>query len=144
MEIGKWWLVGVVLVGGVALTACAESSASESTGEEPATIEAVEGTDLYRVTVTEKAVQRLGIEMVPIEAGAAATRVVPYGAIVYDPDGDTWVYTSPKPLTYVRTAVTVDDIEGDDAVLSDGPEAGTEVVSVGTAELYGSEQEIGH
>ena len=33
---------------------------------------------------------------------------------------------------------------GDYAVLSDGPAAGTPVVSVGVAELFGAEFDVGH
>jgi hypothetical protein len=35
-------------------------------------------------------------------------------------------------------------MDGDSAVLSDGPSAGTEVVTVGTALVYGTEFEVAH
>lgn len=144
MQLGKRWLT-VIMLGGVALAGCGETTSSEAAGESPATLEAVKGTDLSRVVVTEKAAERLGIEMVPVRegTGGAATRVIPYASVVYDPSGATWVYTSPESLTFVRTPVTVEDVDGDEAVISDGPETGTEIVTVGTAELYGTEQEIG-
>jgi len=66
-------------------------------------------------------------------------KVVPYSALLYDTHGNTWVYTSPKPLTFVRHQVEVDYIEGDVAVLSDGPATGISVVSIGAVELYGTE-----
>jgi hypothetical protein len=53
------------------------------------------------------------------------------------------MYISPAPLTYVREPITVDYIEGDMVVLVDGPAAGTEVVTVGVAELYGADTGIG-
>ena len=28
--------------------------------------------------------------------------VIPYSAVLYDADGATWMYTSPKPLVFVR------------------------------------------
>jgi hypothetical protein len=49
------------------------------------------------------------------------------------------VYAVTEPLVYVRKAIVVDRFENGEAVLSRGPAAGTEVVSVGVAELIGSE-----
>jgi hypothetical protein len=78
-------------------------------------------------------------------AGRWKTRTaVPYSALIYDTQGETWVYTSPAPRTFVRHKVDVDDIEGDVAVLDEGPPIGTVVVSVGVAELYGAETKVGH
>jgi hypothetical protein len=54
------------------------------------------------------------------------------------------VYVSPSANTYTREPVTVEVIEGDRAVLAAGPAAGTAVVSVGAAELYGTETGVGH
>jgi hypothetical protein len=60
-------------------------------------------------------------------------------ALVYDDSGDIWVYTVTRPLTYMRQRVAVARIEGDLAVLESGPAPGTAVVTVGVAELLGSE-----
>jgi hypothetical protein len=49
------------------------------------------------------------------------------------------VYTNPEPLVFVRHAIVIDYIEGDLAILSEGPDAETAVVTVGAAELYGAE-----
>jgi len=78
------------------------------------------------------------------EAGVHGTQkmVVPYAAILYDTQGHTWVYTNPASLTFVRTPITVDNIEGGEAVLSAGPPPGSVVVTVGAEELYGSETEF--
>jgi hypothetical protein len=46
-------------------------------------------------------------------------------------------------LTYTRHPVTVEAIDGDQAILADGLTPGTEVVTVGVAELYGAELGIG-
>ena len=66
-------------------------------------------------------------------------RVVPTSAVLYDAKGKTWVYTNPEPLVFVRHAVSIDYIDGDRAVLLDGPVSGTAVVTVGAAELLGTE-----
>jgi len=66
-------------------------------------------------------------------------KVVPYGAVYYDAKGAPWVYVSTKPLSFERRRVRVDRIVGDLAVLSEGPDVGTTVVSVGAALLFGAE-----
>ena len=120
-----------------------DAVASES---EPATLEPVEGTSLVRVTLTSHAAERVGVQTVPVRgAGSGADpKVVPYGAVIYDAEGKTWVYTSPEPLVFVRAPIEVDRVEGRKVFLSSGPATGTEVVSVGTAELFGAEFEVGH
>ncbi len=70
-------------------------------------------------------------------------KVVPYSAVLYDTDGKTWVYTNPEPLVFVRHLVSIDYIEGDLAVLLEGPPVGTQVVMVGVAELFGAETGVG-
>ncbi len=92
--------------------------------------------------MTEEAAKRLDIQTAAVreeQVNGTQRRVIPYAAVLYDTQGDTWVYTSPEPLTFVRHPITVDHIDGDKAVLSDGPPSGTAVVTVGAAELYGSE-----
>ena len=54
------------------------------------------------------------------------------------------MYTSPKNRVFVRQAIDVDFIEGDRVVLRDGPPVGTSVATLGVAELYGTEYELGH
>jgi hypothetical protein len=71
--------------------------------------------------------------------GAGTRKVVPHAAVVYDAKGKTWVYVNTDPLVFVRQPITIDYIQGDLAVLSDGPAAGTAVVTVGAAELLGTE-----
>jgi hypothetical protein len=66
-------------------------------------------------------------------------KVVPYQAVLYGVHGETWVYSEPEPLVYVRLPIVIDFIEGDLAYLSGGPEVGTAVVIVGAAELFGTE-----
>jgi hypothetical protein len=78
-----------------------------------------------------------------VDGGPSQRQVVPYAAVLYDAKGDTWVYTNPNPLTFVRHAIHIDYIEGDLAVLSDGLASGTAIVVVGAAELFGAETGIG-
>ncbi len=101
----------------------------------------IPGTDRKAILLTERAVQRLDITTVPVTSGHSL--VVPYAAVMYDTDGSTWVYTNPEPLRYVRHHIEVDRIEGDQAILSDGPPIGTAVVTRGAAELFGVEFGVG-
>ncbi len=85
--------------------------------------------------------QRVSVELDRAGAGKPQ-KIVPYSSVLYDVRGNTWVYINPKPLVFVRHAITVDFIEGDNAVLTDGPAIGTLVVSVGAPELFGAETGI--
>jgi hypothetical protein len=131
---------------GIALSGCADGSeSSESSGDPAATLEetkAPDGTELHEVTLTRSAIKRLGIDFAPVSDEGGAL-VVPYAAVVYDPEGGTWVFVQPGPRSFLRERVIVREIKGDQAFLLDGPEPGTQVVTVATPELYGAEQEIG-
>jgi hypothetical protein len=148
------WMAAVLTIAGLHLTACTQKSAdaaseADDDDDRPAKVEPVEESDLSRVTLTAKAAERLDIKTALASearvAGSSSQRkVVPYAAVLYDAQGDTWVYTSPEPQVFVRHRISVDYIDGDQAVLSDGPPSGTAVVTVGAAELFGAEFEIGH
>lgn len=134
-----------LLVAGL-VAACSQAPAPAESHEAPAQVVAVEGSDVSRLTLTERAAERLDIQTAPVAQSAVggSETSIPYSAILYAPDGVTWIYISPEPLTYLRELVVVDRIEGEVAVLSDGPEVDTQVVTVGVAELYGTEFEVGH
>ena len=117
---------------------CTEVESETATGYEPSTLEPVKGNDdIQRVTFTAEGARR-----VDLQTASVRRNVVPYAALIYDPEGKTYVYTSPKPLEYLREEVKVDRIEGDRVLVSRGPPAGTEVVTVGAAEVYGTELEV--
>jgi hypothetical protein len=139
-------LAGALMIAGLLLAACGQTSSATAGKVAPAKVEKIDGTELNRVVLTEKAAQRLDIQTAPVreeQIKGAQRKVIPYAAVVYDLQGKTWAYTNPEPLTFVRQAVTVDYIEGDNVVLVDGPPAGTAVVTVGVPELYGADTGIG-
>jgi hypothetical protein len=115
--------------------------------EAPAVGDSDEGTEAlyYVVDSAEHGLVPGQIVLVELSlAGSGGQRkVIPYGAVIYDLHGETWVYTNPEPLVFVRHAILVDYIEGDVAVLLEGPPAGTEVATVGVAELFGTEFGVG-
>jgi hypothetical protein len=132
------WMVLTLMVAALALSACQETSEEAASGSEPARIEPVEGSDRGRIILSAKAADRLDIQTAPVHVAEGQT-VIPYAAVLYDPNGETWAYTSPEPLAFIREPITVDRIIGDEAFLLDGPTPGTAVVIVGAAELYGTE-----
>lgn len=137
-----WWLVVALLVLPLLLTGCGSTAASEEEAAGPALVEEVAGTDLFRITLTADAAKRLEVQTVAVEESGANT-VIPYSAVFYAATGETWAYVSPKPLTFVREAIVVESVDGDRAILSDGPAAGTNVATVGVAELFGAESGLG-
>jgi hypothetical protein len=131
-HINRWFLV-VLVFAGLLLSACgAKTAAPEKIV--PSKLEPIEGTDLSKVILTEKAAERIGVETV-----LASGTEVPYAAVVYDIEGNTWIYTSPEPLTYVREPIVIDRIEGDTAFLAESLSGELNVVTVGVIEIYGTE-----
>jgi hypothetical protein len=135
-------VVLALAVAALAGSGCGDSPSEEVGGGEQAKVAPVKGTDLRSVTLTAQAAKRLGIETAAVRRRGARRSVVPYDAVLYSADGATFTYTSPKPRVYVRAPITVVRIDDDTAVLSSGPPVGTEVVTVGSQELYGSEYEV--
>jgi hypothetical protein len=141
MKRGNRWIVPVLVVVPLLVAACGGSTAAEVV--EPAKVEEVDGTDLSRVTLTPEAAERLDIKTAPVQDGNGAQMVIPYAALVYSPTGETWTYTNPEGLTFVRQRIVVDRIDGDRVVLTKGPAPGTKVATVGVAELFGAEAGVG-
>ena len=148
MRIRRIGMVSIVVVLAFALPACKDAPAEEEGGgSELATVEPIEGSDVSQVTLSEEAAGRLDIETATVAsagtAGGKGSTTIPYAAVLYDPAGDTWTYTNPDPLVFVRAPIDVIRIDGEQALLSSGPPPGTDVVIVGAAELLGTEYEVG-
>jgi hypothetical protein len=134
------WTAAIAVIAALA-AGCAKAPSEEHEESEPARLEAIAGTDLSRVILTQRAAERLDIQTADVAMKGNET-VVPTGAVVYDETGAEWVYTNPGPLVFVRQAVRVIRFDGDIAFLSEGPPAGTKVVTVGVAELFGFESGV--
>ena len=139
---------GLILIAGVvSLSACGEASSGydyeTASHHVPAKLEPIKGTDVQRVIFDAEAAERVGLKTAQIRQDGQET-VIPYDAVIYGADGNTYTYTAPEPLIYVRQEIKIDRVDGDSVVLSEGPPAGTEVVTVGTAEVYGTDFEIAH
>jgi hypothetical protein len=140
MQVKKWAMVAM-LAAAVAVTGCKQGKVAEV--HHPAKLEKSDQEGIMRVRLEAKAAERLGLQTAPVRQEGDKL-VVPYGAIMYDTKGTTWTFTNPEPLVYVRHKVMVQGIEGDRVILTDGPPAGTNVVTVGAAELMGAEHKYGH
>jgi RND family efflux transporter MFP subunit len=64
---------------------------------------------------------------------------IPYSAVVYDIHGATWVYEDLGDGVYARRRVEVARHAGDKVEVARGLSPGVRVVSVGAAELFGTE-----
>ncbi len=137
-------LLLVVIIAGLLVSACAPKL--EAAAPVPLVrVEHLTGAQPTRITLTADGIKRLdlqtGIVRLKQVKGTEQT-VIPYSSIVYDTQGQTWVYTSPEVGTYLRTSVQVENIDGDDAYITEGLPAGTAIVTVGAEELFGSETEF--
>lgn len=128
-----------VLLAAIAAAGCSDEARGAETPDPPAVLDEDTASGIPRITLTEQASTRLGIELGAV-SGEPDALVVPYDAVMYEPDGSTWVYTRPQPLTYERSEIGVNWIENGLALLDYGPPPGTEVVVVGGAELGGIEE----
>ena len=129
-------LVAVAVAG--SLSGCQKVDTATAAVYEPATVEAVGDLEVKAVTLAEEGAALIGLATA-IAQPAGPHTTVPYAALIYDGQGVSWVYTSVRPLTFVRAQVVVDRIEGDLVMLSGGLAPGSEVVTVGAAEVFGAE-----
>jgi hypothetical protein len=138
----------LLIAASISHSACSEAPSSSYSSEmashhEPAKLEPIKGTDVKRVIFSTEGAKRVGLQTARVR-GNSQLKVIPYAAVIYDPEGRTFTYTSPEPQVYVRERVRVDYVAGDRVVLSEGPSVGTEIVTVGAAEVYGTEFEVAH
>lgn len=132
----------VVAAAVLSLAGCEEvEEAATGSGYEPSTVGATTEAGVKPVTFTAEAAKRVDLQTETAVLSGQHT-VVSYAALIYDGKGTSWVYTTPQSLTYLRVEVAVDRIEGDRVLLSGGLPPGTDVVTVGAAEVYGSELNI--
>jgi hypothetical protein len=138
---GRLGATPFVVVAAIAMLAgCGPSSASGGKEQPPARLERV-GSNLS-VVLTPLGVQRVGLQTAAATSAGNQT-IVPVGALLYEPNGQTAVYTQTSPLTYTIKFVTVATINGDQVVVSSGLAPGTVVVTQGGEELLGVQNGVG-
>jgi hypothetical protein len=125
----------VLALGAAALAGCTEVESESETGYEPSKLRKT------HVEFTPEGAKRTGLRTEAVERTGRRVSV-PYAALLYDPEGKTYVYTSPKELHYVKAEVRVARIQSGRVVLARGPPPGTRVVTTGAVEVYGTELEV--
>lgn len=149
MSLRKPWVVLLAVVAAASLSACAKAEDSAAAAEKPYKLELIsEEENLNRLTLEPEPIERIGIQTEKVGllarfGGESQRTTVPYSALLYDHTGAGFVYTNPEPRVYVRHPVTVDYVEDQLVVLVAGPPRGTDVVTVGGAELQGIEFGVG-
>jgi hypothetical protein len=129
-----------VVAAALVLTACQEVP-SNLVKSEPYSLEPIEGTDMSWIKLSDDTAARIDLQTAEVRRNGKH-KVVPHLSIIYNPYGQVFVYTKPRPQTYLRRPVTVDRVVDDRVLLTAGPPVGTAVVTVGAAELLATEYEI--
>ncbi|MDX6592925.1 MAG: hypothetical protein QOJ13_2121 [Gaiellales bacterium] len=128
-----------LIVACLGLSACGEVESATVSGYQPSKVQPEAGTESgVRVTFTQEGADRTGLETAPVRP-SGTNSVVPYAAVIYDPQGLTYVYSRVAPLAFVRVQVVIERVDGNAVLLSKGPAVGTEVVTVGSIQVYGTE-----
>jgi hypothetical protein len=143
-----WFLLlgvgAVAVIAGVILLASGGGSPSDAAAPvEPSRIEHVEGSNVTRIVLSADGARRLDLQTAPVAPLPGGQRTsMPYAALLYDANGETWTYVRTRRLTFQRQPVVVDTITGDRVILTRGPAAGSFVVVVGSQELLGVESGV--
>jgi hypothetical protein len=147
MSTRKSGVIGLAAAAALVLTGCGTIQATAD--PPPAVVQSVSGSQVPQVRLTDQAMHRIGlatqavrVATVTVAGRRGPSKVIPYSAVIYDNDGSTWTYVNTAARTFMRERITVRVIRGATAVLSQGPAAGTMVVTVGAPELLGTEYNI--
>lgn len=132
----------LLVVGLLSLSGCRSTAGEDDATNGAAEVEDIQGSQLQRVTLTQEAADRIDLKTEETKIGPSGLEI-PYGAVLYDPDGKTWAFVNTKGLSFERKSITVEKIVGDVATLTEGPDEGTKVVTLGATQLYGAEIGVG-
>src|SRR5687768_7258024 len=104
MKYRNRWIVAVVvlMIASLQLSACMQTVV-DAGKQKPANVEKIAGSEFNHVVLTEKAAQRLDIQTAPVreeQLNGTQRKVIPYAAVVYGLNGETWAYISPGPLVF--------------------------------------------
>jgi hypothetical protein len=140
LERGRHTVVGCVIAAAVATSfaGCAEIEVPSVEPYEPAALETPGPGQPARVTLTDEAERRVALQTTLVRASGSDI-AVDYPALVYDKVGKPWVFAVVGPRTYMRAPVDIKEVTDAEVILRSGPPAGTQVVTVGSIELWGAE-----
>lgn len=136
--------IGAALLAALSLGACAGQVKEEAHKiKESFTLAKTANEKIKSVRLVSEAVKRLDIQtgkVLEVKTARGMRKTITQDSLIYDKYGDTWTYTSPEALFFVREPIVVERIDEDGIVyLTKGPKAGTAVVIVGSSLLYGME-----
>ena len=154
MQRAKVWTIAVALLAtGSLLSAPMASFGDEDEAEhdDNVQVEDTPGTDAKTLIFTEAAMSHLDVQTAPVKEIEASREgkdvgrrlAVPHSALIYDAEGEPWVYVSSAPDTFLRKHVAIDFMDDDHIFLTTGVTAGENVVTVGVPELRGAEFGVG-
>src|SRR5262245_34405475 len=108
------WIIASLLAACLPLAGCAKNEKAEEALESPAKIERPNGEDApAKITLDKEAAERIDLKTATIEeieAKGAKLKTMPYSALLYDKEGETWAYAIPAEDTYTREKLKVDRI----------------------------------
>jgi hypothetical protein len=132
----------LILLAAAALSGCNRTSVAAGPPPPPAHVTAGPH-GAVSVVLTPVGAQRAGIQTAVAASASRGTQaVVPYSALLYQPDGASAIYAVSAPLTYTLVPVAVASIQGNRVYLK-GLHPGTAVVTVGGEELLGVQDGVG-
>jgi hypothetical protein len=152
MRARQWTIAAALLAAGLLLSGGASlGGEDEGIADDSVRVEDTPGTEAKTLVFSDEAKAHLDIQTEPgreIEASREGTAVglrvaIPHSAVIYDAEGDTWVYVSPAPDTFIRKHVVIEFMNADHIFLSSGVTANDTVVTVGVPELRGAEFGVG-
>ena len=109
---------------------------------QPYKVQPIKGTDRNTVTMADETAGLLPVETTVVRSNGKR-KVVPHNALIYNPDGDVFVYTKPKPETYVRRPVRSGPrLRAGGSGWRPVPTTAPTIVTTGSAELLATEYEI--
>ena len=136
-------LAAMLVLAGVSISACGSSGSPKI--PVAGRLVRVPGSPTGHVVLTPVGAQQLGLQTATVQSvpapfkqpAGSPTVIVPYSSLIYDSNGNTYVFRSLSPLTYTEVPISVDHISGNSVYLLRGPSAGARVVTVGADELFG-------
>ena len=154
MQRAKVWTIAIALLAtGLLLSATMASFGEDDEAEhdDNVQVEDTPGTDAKTLIFTEAAMSHLDVQTAPVKEIEASREgkdvgrrlAVPHSALIYDAEGEPWVYVSSAPDTFLRKHVAIDFMDDDHIFLTTGVTAGEDVVTVGVPELRGAEFGVG-
>jgi multidrug efflux pump subunit AcrA (membrane-fusion protein) len=154
MQRAKVWTIAVALLATGSLLSATMASFGKEDGAEHddnVQVEDTSGTDAKTLIFTEAAMSHLDVQTAPVKEIEASREgkdvgrrlAVPHSALIYDAEGEPWVYVSSAPDTFLRKHVAIDFMDDDHIFLTAGVTAGENVVTVGVPELRGAEFGVG-